>query len=91
MKTLPSQLTPYKRTPEFTDQSVPKALLGSHSTKPGTWAMIVVLEGSLTFRILEPVIESIAVDSEHPGIIEPTVSHKIEPHAGVRFHVQFYK
>jgi len=91
MRTLRSQLIPYKRTPEFIEESVPKALLRSHSTKSDTWAMIVVLEGSLKYRILESDIESIAMDSEHPGNIEPSIRHEIDPRAGVRFYVRFYK
>ena len=90
MKALPASVTPYRRTPEFNERSVPKGLLTSHSTKPGTWGMIVVIEGSLTYRILEPEVEEHELDAEHPGVVEPTVTHEIEPHAGARFYVQFY-
>jgi tellurite resistance-related uncharacterized protein len=90
VKNLPFNATPYKRTPEFTEQSVPKALLESHSTKSGTWGKIVVLEGSLTYRILEPEVEEFLLDSVHPGVIEPTVRHEIELDGSVRFYVQFY-
>lgn len=91
MKTLPVNIACYQRTPDFTEQSVPKALLRSHSTKTGTWGMIVVTEGSLTYRILEPDIEEIRLDPNHPGIIEPSIKHEIELHAEVKFYVQFYK
>ena len=58
MKELPSEVNSYKRTPEFTNETVPKGLLRSHSTKKGTWGKIVVLEGTLRYRILEPVVEN---------------------------------
>ena len=90
MKELPGNVSPYKRTPDFTETSVPKSLLKSHSTKAGTWGKIVVLEGSLIYRILEPGIEEFRLDPEHPGTIEPTVRHEVEPGAQVRFYVQFY-
>ncbi|NCF26851.1 MAG: DUF1971 domain-containing protein [Gammaproteobacteria bacterium] len=90
MKDLPPNVRPYKRTPEFTELSVPRALLRSHSTKSGTWGKIVVLKGRLTYRILEPDIEEMQIDSTHPGVIEPAVRHEIEPRGEVRFYVQFY-
>ena len=90
MKNLPSSAKPYKRTPEFTELSTPKALLRRHSTKPGTWGEIIVLQGSLGYRILEPETKEFRLDSNHPGIIEPAIAHEVEPHTGVRFYVQFY-
>ena len=33
----PEGLTAYKRTPEFTEQNIPKGLLNNHATKIGTW------------------------------------------------------
>lgn len=91
MKDLPSNLKEHRRTPVFTESSVPDALLGSHSTKTGTWGKIVVLEGTLIYRILEPEFEELELDSDFPGVIEPTIHHKVEPRAAVRFYVQFYR
>ena len=91
MKDLPATLTAYRRTPEFTEHSVPKALLESHSTRPGTWGKIIVLEGSLTYRILEPDTEEIALEPGTPGIIEPAVRHEVEIRGEVRFYVEFYR
>lgn len=42
MKELPKNVAPYKRTPSFTETTVPKGLLNNHSTVEGAWAMIVV-------------------------------------------------
>ena len=90
MKDLPPNVRPYKRTPEFTELSVPQALLRSHSTNSGTWGKIVVLKGHLTYRILEPDIEEIQIDPAHPGVMEPAIRHEMEPRGEVRFYVQFY-
>lgn len=90
MKTLPADAVPYKRTDEFTHSSVPSGLLRRHSTKPGTWGKIVVLEGALTYRILEPTIEEVLLSPEHCGVIEPTIEHEVAPKLGVRFYVEFY-
>lgn len=90
MKNLPPDVNPIRRTREFTELSAPKALLRSHSTKPGTWGKIVVLEGSLRYRILEPEIEEFELDAKRPGIIEPEIRHEIALRAGARFYIEFY-
>ena len=91
MKELPPGVKPYKRTPEFTRESTPAGLQRGHDTKEGVWARIVVLSGSMTYRILEPALEEIALDEGRSGVIEPTVLHEVVPHEGVRFYVEFYR
>jgi tellurite resistance-related uncharacterized protein len=90
MKTLPLNMVPYKRTGEFTDSSVPRGLLHAHSTKEGVWGKLVVLEGTLVYRILEPEPEEVLLTPERYGVIEPTMKHEVVPQAGVRFYVEFY-
>jgi tellurite resistance-related uncharacterized protein len=91
MKPFPPGLKPYKRTPEFTQSSTPAGLLRGHNTKEGVWAKIVVLSGSMTYRILEPEVEEIALDEGRSGVIEPKVLHEVVPHDGVRYYVEFYR
>ena len=91
MKDLPRNVEPYKRTPEFTEQTAPNALRKGHCTKPGTWGQIVVLEGSLTYRILEPTIEELTLERGLLGVIEPTVMHEVDLHGLVKFYVQFFR
>ncbi|MBU2755425.1 DUF1971 domain-containing protein [Acidithiobacillus sp. CV18-2] len=91
MKTqLPADVRPYRRTPEFTEATIPAGLLRHHSTKPGVWAMIHVLEGTLEYRILEPVEERHLLTPGHPGVVEPTVPHEVAPLGPVRFYVEFH-
>ena len=91
MKALPTNAIPYRRTPEFNEGSVPKGLLRSHRTNPGVWGKIVVLEGNLSYRVLEPEFAEHRLDPEHHGIVEPTVRHEVRPQGSVRFYVQFYR
>jgi tellurite resistance-related uncharacterized protein len=91
VKELPANVTAYKRTPTFTELSVPEGLLSSHRTKPGTWGKIIVLKGRLTYRILEPDLQEFQLDPDHPGIIEPTVKHEVQPQGEVEFYVEFYR
>lgn len=91
MKTLPANAVAYKRTSEFTEASVPSGLLRSHTTKEGAWAKIVVLEGALTYRILDPAVEEVVLTPERQGVVEPTIRHEVVPHPGVRFYVEFHR
>lgn len=89
MKNLPDDVKEYKRTPTFTENSIPKGLLSSHTTKAGTWGKIVIEEGKLLYRILEPEIEEIILTPEKFGVVEPQVRHEVEPVGPVTFHVEF--
>ncbi|MCP9930680.1 DUF1971 domain-containing protein [Cyanobium sp. AMD-g] len=88
---LPGGLTAYKRTPTFDAETVPAGLRAQHSTKAGVWARVVVLEGSLPFRLLEPDEEMVVLTPERPGIVAPTQLHRAEPGPGVRFYVEFHR
>ena len=91
MKALPEGVARYGGTPEFSEGSIPASLLRSHRTKAGTWAKIVVLEGRLRYRILEPEFEEVELSPERPGIVEPEVLHEVEAIGRVRFRVDFYR
>lgn len=91
MKPLPNTVTPYKRTPEFDEQTVPKGLLKEHQTKESVWGTIVVLEGQLQYTINEPQTEVILLDANTIGIVEPTVRHEVKPLGKVRFYVEFHR
>lgn len=90
MKQLPSDLTAYKKTPEFTETSIPHGLLKDHNTKQGVWGKIVVLDGSLEYIIQEPEIEIIKLSSSRFGVVEPTIKHHVKPIGAVKFYVEFY-
>ena len=91
MKAMPEGAARYGGTPEFSENTIPASLLRSHRTKAGTWAKIVVLEGRLLYRILEPGIEEIELSPERPGIVEPEKAHEVEARGPVRFRVEFWR
>jgi len=91
MKALPENIAAYKKTSEFSESSVPKGLLNDHNTKEGVWGKIVILEGKLEYIIQEPEHESIVLDTEKYGVVEPTIKHHIKPLGQVRFYVEFYR
>lgn len=91
MKEIPASATSYKKTPEFTEETVPAGLLKAHQTKEGTWGKINVTEGQLLYRILEPEFEEVLLSSEVFGVVEPTILHEVEPKGKVLFHVEFFR
>lgn len=91
LPTLPEGCRPYRRTPVFTETTVPAGLLRAHRTAPGVWALIHVLEGRLLYRVLEPHSEQVLDPATAPGIIEPQVPHEVAPLGPVRFQVEFHR
>lgn len=89
MKSIPAGYVVYRRTPEFTENTVPKPLLSQHETKRGAWALIRVLEGRLRYCIEDPRFETV-LTPERPGVVEPEVLHHIEPVGAVRFFLELH-
>src|SRR5690348_6628591 len=88
MPTLPPALREYKRTATFTEANTPAGLLRNHATKEGTWALIVIEAGQLEYAIESPFSEFL-LTPELPGVIEPTVPHRVKLVGPVRFHLEF--
>ena len=91
MKQLPTNISPYKQTPVFSEETLPSGLLTSHQTKENTWGKIVVLEGELLYRILEPELEEVYLSPAVYGVVEPQVIHQVQLLGQVRFYVEFYR
>ncbi len=91
MKELPTNTNAYKKTPLFTNESIPSGLLKTHTTKAGTWGKICVKKGKLLYVIENDPIEEIELSSEKYGVVEPQVPHHVTPLDEVEFYVEFYK
>ncbi|MFT7244195.1 MAG: tellurite resistance-related uncharacterized protein [Candidatus Azotimanducaceae bacterium] len=89
MKQIPQDCASYKQTPVFTEATIPAGLLKRHKTKAGVWGKIVVLEGALTYRILEPATENHELSPNQVGVVEPTVPHEVALLGPVKFYVEF--
>lgn len=91
---LPEGLEPYKRTPTLTEATVPAGLLGDHSTKVGVWGLIHVEKGTLRYLVTDPrrpPTECVLTPQDPPGVVEPTILHRVQPIGPVRFHVEFLR
>ena len=91
MKTLPSGVQEYRRTPVFSEQTLPAGLRRSHATRSGVWGRIEIHQGRLLYRILGANPEEHVLTPDRPGVIEPEVVHEVEPIGPVRFRVAFLR
>lgn len=91
---LPAGMQSYKRTATFTEHTAPAALTNDHSTKEGVWGLIHVEAGSLRYLVTDgrrPFSENILTPESGPGVVEPTIAHKVEAIGQVRFFVEFLR
>lgn len=91
---LPANLEFYKRTAAFTELTVPAGLLAEHSTKDGVWGLIHVEEGKLRYLVTDPrraFTGEVLTPDTAPGVVEPTILHRVEPIGTVQFHVEFLR
>jgi tellurite resistance-related uncharacterized protein len=91
MKELPANVTSYQKTPEFDESRIPKGLLKAHQTKEGVWGKIIIIAGQLEYTINEPETETVVLDKNNYGVVEPTVFHQVKAIGEVEFYVEFYK
>jgi len=86
---LPSGVEAYRRTSEFTEQTLPVGLRKDHATKPGVWALIHVLEGRLRYCVPSWCYDEV-LEPGTLGIVAPEVVHFVEPQGAVRLFVEFH-
>jgi tellurite resistance-related uncharacterized protein len=86
----PEDFVSYKKTPVFTEDTVPKGLLANHSTRKGVWGLVQVEKGALRY-ILEHNGQESLLTPEKAGIVVPEMRHRVEPEGNVRFFVEFFR
>jgi len=88
---MPAGYAPYKRTADFTTASIPGGLRKDHSTKPGVWGVIHVLEGRLRYVVEPPLAREDVIEAGGHGIVVPEILHRVAPEGEVRFYVEFHR
>ena len=88
---LPEGLVKYFESEEFTEATAPEKLMTRHDTKPGVWARVVVLDGSLEYVVPGAPERSRRLDTGDVGVIRPTETHRVELLGMVRFKLEFYR
>jgi tellurite resistance-related uncharacterized protein len=82
-------IAPYSSTAVFDETTLPDALRREHRTKAGTWGVIRVIEGSLRLRLADRGEEKI-LTPDHPGLVLPQQTHRVEPIGRMRMQIDFY-
>ena len=90
MPTLPEGCTAGRRTPTFTEATIPPGLQRAHTTRADTWARIEVEAGLLRYRIRDGAGGRFVLRPDRPGIVRPREPHDVSPIGAVRFAVQFW-
>lgn len=87
---IPENCRPYKKTPVFTEETVPAGILKDHATKAGTWGLLSILEGSLEYVVPAKNHRQVLTPDTR-AVIEPEVLHHVKPLGSVRFFVEFWR
>ncbi|KEQ16819.1 hypothetical protein GZ78_19300 [Endozoicomonas numazuensis] len=91
MNSLPDHVMAYKKTPVFTQGSMPPGLLKTHKTKQGVWGVLSVLEGSVVFCPEQEDAKKIKLSAGDQWVIQPDQEHHLELDGLVSCYVEFYK
>jgi len=86
---VPAHFVAYKKTPVFTQDSLPDALRDEHATRPGIWARIHVLEGRLRYQLPALRLNTV-LTPEQGGVVPPEIPHRVEPVGAVRFFLELF-
>lgn len=88
---IPEGYEPYRRTPCFSEETLPDALLGAHATKPGIWGMIHVSRGRLDYHLHAPFDRHEVLTPAAPGVVLPEVEHHVACAEPAEFFVEFLR
>jgi tellurite resistance-related uncharacterized protein len=86
---MPGDFEPYRRTAEFNERTIPASLRRDHSTKPGVWGKIHVIEGKLSYQV-EALGKTFELSPAMPGIVIPEIKHHVDAIGPVRFFIELY-
>jgi tellurite resistance-related uncharacterized protein len=88
---LPEDLAFVRRSPEWSQETVPAGLLGSHRLAEGSWGRLIVLSGRLGFSAAtEPPINT-ELAAQMTQAIPPGVEHGLRLIGPVRFAIDFFR
>ena len=87
---IPPGLEPAGNSLEFTESTIPDALLYEHSLAAGRWGVLNVIEGSLRFVDLEKGEEH-TVSAPGQIAIRPEAPHHVALDGEVRCRIDFFR
>ncbi len=81
---------PYKSTPVFDETTLPDALQNAHKTKAGTWGLLEIISGTLTY-VIEESDTARPMNMGETQVIEPQQLHHVELTGPVNMQIHFYR
>ena len=88
-KLLPDGLVPSGSSPEFTEGTMPDALLREHALGAGHWGLLNVLEGSVAFVDISTGDEQV-LTARGTVPIHPQEPHRLIVSGPVRVQIDFF-
>jgi len=88
---LPDGLVVARRTDTWDPDTTPAGLRRDHRVAAGTWGLVEVEEGAVTFVAETQPRLDVVVTPAAPQPIPPEVAHHVAPGPGCRFHVTFLR
>ena len=86
MAEIPEGLRVYNKSHKTT----PGMMKNDHRVRVGVWGKIIVQVGEVIYMIPERD-ETHTLTPDNSGIIEPLVTHKVDPQPGAKFYIEFYR
>ncbi len=88
---LPDEVEISGKTPLFTNETVPDKLLNHHDLQAGTWGLLTVEAGTVSFFRQGDDAPFTVISSEKPFVILPEEIHHVRLSEDAKFFVTFYK
>ncbi len=88
---LPADVVLVRTTDEFTEESIPQALLRAHRVAEGAWGRLVVREGAVEFVFEDDPATRTRLGPGASIVIPPGRFHHVEIIGAVKFVVEFYR
>ncbi|MCY3728613.1 MAG: DUF1971 domain-containing protein [Nitrospira sp.] len=90
-RSLPDDAEAYGKTPVFTNETVPDKILNHHDLQAGTWGLLTVESGTVSFFRKGDEAPLAVISSEKPFVILPEEVHYVRLSEDAKFFVTFYK
>lgn len=81
---------PYKSTKVFDEATLPQGFKSAHKTKPGSWAVLQILSGSITYIVEETGAEFLLSQGD-AKLIAPEELHHVRPDGPIAMQLHFFK
>ena len=90
-RSLPDDVEASGKTSLFTNDTVPDKILTHHELQAGTWGLLTVEAGSVSFFRQGEDAPVAVISSEKPFVILPEEVHYVRLSKDAKFFVTFYK